>query len=607
MLRRNGGGAGPGHARRALPGAIWDPASVAMVLSVVVLAVTTVGAVDRHVPASYPTIQHAIVASFDGDRVLVAPGVYEEKIDLLEKEISVIGTGGATLTTIDAQSTGSAITIAGGQGADTVIEGLTITGGLGQVVGFPPTLSGGGIYIEGSHPTIAGCRILGNTASNGGGIYLDFSAATIRECEFEGNEAAEGGAVVAVDSMPLFESCIFSVNSAFGRGGAVHMLRTPADFIGAVFTGNSSARGGALSLVDSDVEIISAVISANTSLGQGGGLSLDNFSDVELTDVSIIGNTADLGGGLDLSHFSNAILVRVEVRDNGASEGGGARIFESTPVLEGCRIQDNVATLPGTGSGEGGGLYLQLRADALIRNTIIAGNTAAAGGGLLIRWQSAPHLVHVTIADNSAGSGGAILLDNDTFPTIWNSILYGNGAPAASLESDPESGFDIRSSDVEGGFPGDGIGPSPGNVDVDPLLTPLYQLEICSPVIDLGSLAAPSLPPFDIDGAPRVQGGAPDLGAWESPAGTGHCFQRGDVNADAAIDVGDVAASLSWLFAAGVQLPCIDAVDVDDNGAVDIADPVRALSFLFAGGAPPPPPLDSPAPDPTPDLLPCNP
>jgi len=608
MVRRIDEGADAGGTRRSLPWTVRrEPCLALGICCLATLAATPLLAVDRLVPGAYPTIQHAINAASDGDRVLVEPGVYVEKIDLFAKEIEVIGTGGAALTTLEAPSSGSAIIIAGGQGAETRIEGLTITGGIGHVVGFPPTLAGGGIYIAGAHPTIVGCVIAGNTASNGGGAYLDASAASFTDCVFSGNGAAEGGALVAVDSAPLIQGCHFEENHAFARGGAIHLLRTPADLFDCTFSANDADRGGALSLVDSDVEYTGGVISGNTALGEGGGISADDFTDLELTDVSVLANTATLGGGIDLSHFSNAILFRVEVSGNVATEGGGLRIFESSPLIESCTIRDNDIPSLGAGSGEGGGLYLQLRADALIRNTIIAGNSAAgAGGGLFIRWDSEPLLVHVTIADNTAASAGAIGLDNYTFPTIWNSILWGNGPAATALTTDPESGFVIRTSDVEGGFPGDGIGPDPGNLDLDPLFTADYRLQFCSPVIDRASVAAPSLPPLDIDGSPRVQGPAPDMGAWESPAGSGHCFVRGDSNADLAIDVGDVGASLSWLFAFGDELPCRDAADVDDSGVIDIADPVRALIYLFAGGPPPPPPVSDAAPDPTPDALPCG-
>ncbi|HEX4509072.1 MAG TPA: hypothetical protein VH328_03305, partial [Burkholderiaceae bacterium] len=49
---------------------------------------------DIHVPADQPTIQQGIDASEGGDRVLVAPGQYDELIDFHGKNIQLIGTGG---------------------------------------------------------------------------------------------------------------------------------------------------------------------------------------------------------------------------------------------------------------------------------------------------------------------------------------------------------------------------------------------------------------------------------------------------------------------------------------------------------------------------------
>ncbi len=560
-------------------------------------------AVDRLVPSVYATIQLAINAAVSGDRVLVDPGTYPEKINLLGKNLEVIGVSGASLTLLNAGLTGSAITIAGGQGASTRIEGFTITGGLGQLVGVPLTLSGGGIYISQAHPTIIGCDIVFNQASNGAGVYLNLSAAQIIDCTFSENSAAEGGGIVAVDSAPLIQNCSFTLNFVYARGGALHYLRSLGDIIGCTFTGNTAARGGAISLVDSDPELIDCVVSGNTAIDEGGGISLDDFADPEMTQVLVTDNTAALGGGIDFSHFCQAILVDVEVVGNTASEGGGIRMFESCPLLERCRIIGNDATGLGPGSGEGGGLYLQLRADPLIRNSIIAENNALYGGGLFGRWESEPRLIHATVAANTAViQAGGIYADHYSIPLIWNSIVYGNIAPAdPTLFADPESSFVVRFSDIEGGFPG------PGNLGIAPLLTPAYTLGVCSPVIDRASAAAPDFPPFDIDGHPRIQGLGPDMGSWESPPGTGHCFSRGDVNADEAIDLGDVLTSLSWLFGGTSVISCEDAADVNDSGTLDISDPIQILGYLFMGAGPPPPPeISRPGPDPTPDALPCN-
>ena len=63
----------------ALPEMGWKTYTLAALLFNAPVAHATV----RHVPADFPTIQAAIAASADGDRVLVAPGFYAERIDFL--------------------------------------------------------------------------------------------------------------------------------------------------------------------------------------------------------------------------------------------------------------------------------------------------------------------------------------------------------------------------------------------------------------------------------------------------------------------------------------------------------------------------------------------
>ena len=60
-----------------------------------------------HVPANEPTIQAAIDAAHNGDRVEVSPGVYTENVDFLGKAITVASTSGATRTVIDGGASGT--------------------------------------------------------------------------------------------------------------------------------------------------------------------------------------------------------------------------------------------------------------------------------------------------------------------------------------------------------------------------------------------------------------------------------------------------------------------------------------------------------------------
>jgi len=73
--------------------------SLITLLSIVVSLSATV----INVPADQNTIQAGIDAAVDGDTVLVAPGTYAESISI-NKVLSIIGSGGADLTTIDTDS-----------------------------------------------------------------------------------------------------------------------------------------------------------------------------------------------------------------------------------------------------------------------------------------------------------------------------------------------------------------------------------------------------------------------------------------------------------------------------------------------------------------------
>jgi len=83
---------------------------------------------------------------------------------------------------------------------------------------------------------------------------------------------------------------------------------------------------------------------------------------------------------------------------------------------------------------------------------------------------------------------------------------------------------------------------------------------------------------------------------------TGIRFVRGDVRADASVDVGDIIALLFGLYL-GSPLDCHDAADVNDDGALEIDDAIDLIAFLFQQGpAPPTPsPLTGCAPDATED------
>lgn len=141
----------------------------------------------------YCRIQDAIVAAFDGDTVLVAPGTYLEQVDFLGKTIEVRSSGGEDVTRIDASRQGAVVTFQSGEGNGTLLEGFTLTGGTG-VDCAPDHTCGGGVYCRnGSSPTVRSCRIEGNSADSGGGIFCSGASLTVERCSIRVNTSGFGG------------------------------------------------------------------------------------------------------------------------------------------------------------------------------------------------------------------------------------------------------------------------------------------------------------------------------------------------------------------------------------------------------------------------------
>ncbi len=164
------------------------------------------GGCNDVVGTPYCTIQAAIDDAVPSmHQVSVAPGTYNEIIDLLGKAITVRSSGGPSVTTIDATGVadpGDGLPVVrcdSGEGPDTVLDGFTITGGTGQTI-LGSESQGGGMYNNGSSPTVMNCVFSANMAdTNGGGMFNASSAPTVTNCTFSGNMAQRGGGVINFD------------------------------------------------------------------------------------------------------------------------------------------------------------------------------------------------------------------------------------------------------------------------------------------------------------------------------------------------------------------------------------------------------------------------
>ncbi len=194
------------------------------------------------------SIQRAIDAAADGDRILLQPGTYREALDFRGKAIDLIGVGGAPATVLDGEGNGPLIRMHAGEGPATRLKGLTLQGGYNLSSEF---LGGGvsgivvGSPVPPASPTIEDCRILGNTAFRGGGVAADativrtvihdntsvggngggvFGAFRMRDCVLAENWATQGngGGAAIEGGAAKIERCSFyenkSYHGAFGGG-----------------------------------------------------------------------------------------------------------------------------------------------------------------------------------------------------------------------------------------------------------------------------------------------------------------------------------------------------------------------------------------------------
>jgi hypothetical protein len=153
--------------------------------AILLLLVSTVARAATIPVAPGASIQSAIVAAQDGDVVEVAAGTFVEDLDFLGKAIAVRGEGPSTV--VRGTGTGPVVRFTSGEGAASVLDGVTITGGVAE--------QGGGILVVDASPTVQRTIVAENAARRqGSGIYLERSASLVTNNLFVGNRAVDPNA-----------------------------------------------------------------------------------------------------------------------------------------------------------------------------------------------------------------------------------------------------------------------------------------------------------------------------------------------------------------------------------------------------------------------------
>ncbi|MEM8679834.1 MAG: right-handed parallel beta-helix repeat-containing protein [Planctomycetota bacterium] len=168
-------------------------------------------------------------------------------------------------------------------------------------------------------------------------------------------------------------------------------------------------------------------ISGNVTVDAKGQSRVFLITDgtVTLSELSLVGGSAEQGGGVYVAGPAVASLINVQVRDNTATMEGGGIFNAGNLVAEETLVADNDAI-------DGGGIYNSPTGVAHFIRSTVTGNDAIHGAGVANQGEFT--LAYSAVHTNSAsGQGGGIFNDThlaDPITRIDSSTLSGNTASA---------------------------------------------------------------------------------------------------------------------------------------------------------------------------------
>jgi len=347
--------------------------------------------------------------------------------------------------------------------------------------------------------TLTHLSIVSGTANWGGSIY-NAGELTVQNSTLSGNSASWGGSI-RNDGTLTVQNSTLSGNSAITYGGGIYNTGI-LTVMNSTFSGNVVEYYGGGICNNGTLTVQNSTFSGNSADTQGGGIF--NFNALTVQNSTFTGNSARLdGGGIYNDH--TLTVQNSTFTSNSVSRDGGGIYNDYALTVQNSTFTGNSAALNGGGIFSENTMYL--------RNSTLSGNSALLGGGIA-QASYTLYLFNTLIANNDNGGD-------------CHSILATISADH-SLVEDPCSCYLVNgeNGNIIGVDPllsslGDYGGPSDGSGQAIQTLAPLPG----SPALNAGNDA--TCLPTDQRGVARPQGGACDMGAFESQGFT-LTVSRGD-------------------------------------------------------------------------------
>ncbi len=493
-------------------------------VAALLMTITITGVVQAdflNVPAPYATIQDALDVAQHGDEIVLANGTYtgagNKNLDFAGLAITIrSASGDPNACIIDLEDDGRAFDFVSGEGPDSALEGLTIKDGR--------DIPAGGIYCDGSAPTITNCDFISNdpfkdpnvTSDLSGAIYCYEASPSISYCAFHDNDGHEGAAIfcsmnsdatvdhcefsynwaapiTAAASSPTITHCDIHDNWASACSGIWTIDMGTVTIADCTITNNTCdfwAHGAAIAgWYGVELIITDCVIADNFSLDYGGGVYLE-WANATITGCEFSGNESGTYGGALVAWAGNGYTVTVDdctFTGNTAGYRGGAIECEADTRISNCRFSDNVAYDEISYDAHGAGISVRSGGGGpvpVITNCLFVNNSADYAGAI---WCEDAVISNCTITENTGG------IESNTDVTVTDCIVWNNG-----LSQDFVGPGTVTYSCLSSAVAGE------GNIYVDPefVTGPLgdyYLSQVASgdpndsPCVDSGSAGAAGL------------------------------------------------------------------------------------------------------------------
>ena len=362
-----------------------------------------------------------------------------------------------------------------------------------------------------------------NNNNFGGAIYCSqTSKLIIEDCFIQYCQSYSGGGIYLYNnSNPIIKNVSLFYNTA-GTGGGIQCQSFSSPYLeNLTIQSNVAYSGGGLCISGSSHPTINnCLIENNLAYNYGGGIYCDTYSSPIISNCTIISNNtsgSNGGGGIYCYWYSDPLIENCIIENNYSDlNGGGLHLQRSSPTIINTVIKNNTA------SWCGGGICCYWSASPVLKNVLLANNQASSamvnnwGGGLYCNYECDPVLINCTIVDNEADDlGGGMSCQQNSHIELINAILWNNNPDDIFVLPNSQSSVTVTYSDIQEGWTGT------GNISSNPLFYNSsigdYHLTQNSPCINTGTpdTIGLHLPPWDLDGNPRIYGGRIDMGAYE--------------------------------------------------------------------------------------------